>query len=119
MYEVMQEKEFETEDEMQKAMNRGQLIVAGKYESSQKELTTINHPFILEHLSLIKNTWKKNHKLPIRRAMRKIEKLVVPNGIRHTQVNHLQAMDLAVEDIKHLHPSLNIRVTATALLEEE
>ena len=48
MYEVMQEKEFETEDEMQEAMNRGQLIVAGKYEEFTKELTTINHPFILE-----------------------------------------------------------------------
>ena len=38
----------ETEDEMQEAMNRGQLIVAGKYEEFTKELTTINHPFILE-----------------------------------------------------------------------
>ena len=50
--------------------------------------------------------------------MRKIE----VSGVWHktyTGVDHLQAMDLAVEDIKHLHPSLNIKVTATALLEEE
>ena len=48
MYEVMQEKEFETEEEMHEAMNNGQLIVAQKYEAFARELNTIHHPFILE-----------------------------------------------------------------------
>ena len=50
--------------------------------------------------------------------MQKIE----VSGVWHKTyigVDHLQAMDMAVEDIRHLHPSLNIRVTSTALIEEE